>query len=356
MGAKENLGNFKKLLDRELDKYLRQKIKEAKKISPYCAELLQNVSDITMRGGKRIRAAMLYFSYLAFGGKDKKKAMFAAMSMELMQTYLLAHDDIIDNDDLRRGGLSIHALYKQIGKERFSDKGNVGSFGMTAGILAGDLANAYSNKILYDSGFKLSDVAKAMRELNQTYKLEIYGEYLDVLSELRDDITKEDVILTHQLKTAPYTFDGPLKMGALLAGAEEKDLVELNKYTVPLGTAFQIQDDILGMFGSEEKLGKPVTSDLREGKRTLLILDALERGTQEQKDIINSNLGNRRVNMSGLKAVRKVIENTGSLKESQNLANTLVRKAVSHIEKMPLEKEGKDFLVGIAQYMVRRDY
>ena len=136
----------------------------------------------------------------------------------------------------------------------------------------------------------------------------------------------------------------------------EKEVENLNDYTLPLGMAFQIQDDILGMFGTEEKLGKSITSDLKEGKKTLLILDALEKSSPAQKEIINLNLGNKKVSMAGLNSVRKVIEETGSLEESKKLATSLVQKAIDALNKLKLEKEGQDFLLGIADYMIKREY
>jgi len=357
MNAKIKLAKFKEKLEVELSNYLKIKTKESYKISPYCGELMDHISEITMRGGKRIRAAILYFSYLAHGGKDKKRALKAAVSMELMQSFLLIHDDIIDNDSLRRGGLTIHKTYENIGEERYHDKSNLRTFGTSTAIMAGDIACALSNEIIADSGFACRDVQRALLELNKMYLKEYFGEFLDILSELRDDIAQKDVILTHQLKTVPYTFDGPIKIGAMLAGARDKDIANLDGYTVPLGTAFQIQDDILGMFGSEEKLGKPNTSDLREGKRTLLILDALKKANEEQKNIINLNLGNKRVNTAGLKSVRKVIEDTGALKKSIKLAEKYVDEAIESISKnKKLTGEGREFLISIADYMVKRDY
>jgi geranylgeranyl diphosphate synthase type I len=154
----------------------------------------------------------------------------------------------------------------------------------------------------------------------------------------------------------PYTFDGPIKIGAILAGANDSSLEALSRYSVPLGKAFQIQDDILGMFGTEEKLGKPVTSDLKEGKKTLLILEALSRANKNQKEIIELNLGNKKVTYNSLKQVRKVIEETGSLEESNSFAKQLVEEAINELNKMKLRKEGKDFLLNIAEYMIKREY
>lgn len=356
MDAKAKLGAFKKQHDAQLKKFLDIKLGEAKKISPHAYELMDHIVDLTLRGGKRIRAALLYYSYLAHGGRNKNEAMKASMAMELSETYLLIHDDIMDDDDLRRGGRTIHESYKELAEDKYHDKTNPKVFGDSLGILAGDISCALSNEIISSSKFKSEYLVNALNELNKIYVTEGYGQTLDIMSEIENHVTKDDVNLIQQLKTVPYTFDGPIKIGAMLAGANGSSLDILSRYSVPLGTAFQIQDDILGMFGSEEKLGKPVTSDLKEGKKTLLILEALSRADKSQKEIIELNLGNKKVTYNSLRQVRKVIKETGSLEESKSLAKQLVEEAINELDKMKLEKEGKDFLLNIAEYMIEREY
>jgi len=195
-----------------------------------------------------------------------------------------------------------------------------------------------------------------LKLLSEVYVLENYGQSLDMICQVRDNIHQSDIIKVHELKTVPYTFDGPVKIGAILAGASAMDLKKLENYTVPLGTAFQIQDDILGLFGTVEKIGKQVTSDLKEGKKTLLILDALDKADKDQHDIIINNLGNKRVTIAALKAVRKVIEDTGALTKSKSLAHDLAKKAIDTLNKIKLENEGKDFLVNMAEYIIAREY
>jgi len=356
MEAKEKLANFKVEIDQELEKYLKQKVGEAKKISPFTGELMEHIADFSLRGGKRIRPALMYYSYMAHGGKNKKEALKVSMAIELSETYLLIHDDIMDDGTLRRGGMTIHESYRQMADEKYNHNSNPRSLGNSLGILAGDLACALSNEIIANSRFKPDIIKRTLLEFNNVYISECYGQTLDIFSELRDDINEKDVLLTHKLKTVPYTFDGPVKIGAILAGASKEDLENLSKYSVPLGIAFQIQDDILGMFGSEEKLGKPVTSDLQEGKKTLLILDALKKANANDKEIIELNLGNKRATIRGLRAVRKIVENTGALEKSKMLANQLVNQAIESLQKLHLKKIGKNFLLEIADYMVKREY
>jgi geranylgeranyl diphosphate synthase type I len=354
--ALSQLKSFKVKIDAHLDDYLSLKAAEAEKVTPEAKELIDHVKDLTVRGGKRIRAALLYYSYLAHGGRDKEEALKASMGMEMSETYLLTHDDIIDDDDLRRGGITIHADYEKICREKFGEKISPKHLGQSIAILAGDVACAYSNEIIAQAKFKDQYKVRALAELNKIYEREVFGETLDVLIEVKENPTKEDVLLIQQLKTAPYTFDSPMKLGAILAGANEHQIKSLETYTEPLGTAFQIQDDILGMFGSEDKTGKPIISDLREGKITLLILDALKDADKDQAEIIKKNLGNKKITHADLEEVKKVMINTGALKKSTQLAVRLATKSHDALLKMRLKKEGKDFLLGIAEYIVKREY
>lgn len=356
MGAKEDLSKFKKILDKELKKYLDQKVKESAKISPYAKQLIEHIHDLTLRGGKRIRAALLYYSYIAHGGNDRNEALRAAMSMEMAETYLLIHDDIMDDDSLRRGGITIHESYKLLAEEKYHNKINPRHFGICSGILAGNIAAAFSNEIIAELKIDSSLITRTLNELNKIYVIENTGQMLDIFSEIRDDVTPKDVTQIQEMKTVPYTFDGPIKIGAILAGTNDSAVKKLESYSYPLGRAFQIQDDMLGMFGSEEKLGKPVISDLKEGKKTLLILDALKKCTQDQKETVLLYLGNKRVGSRGLEAVRKIIQQTGSLDKSKKLANDLASESITSMQNMKLKKEGKDFMLKIADYMVKRDY
>lgn len=353
--VKKTLSEYKERIELELKRYLKRKTKEAYAVSPFCGEMLDAITDITMRGGKRIRAALIYYSYIAHGGKDLEMAMKASMSIELAQTYLLIHDDIIDQDSLRRGGKTIHKIFEKIASERYKSKVSPAHYGRSVAILAGDTACGLSNEIIAELNVAPELIHRSLLELNKMYNKEYYGQLLDINSELVENVIRSQVIQVHELKTSPYTFDTPLKLGAILAGASEKSAEQLSRYTIPLGVAFQIQDDILGMFGDEKKIGKSVVSDLREGKRTLLVLDALRKANKQQKEVILKNLGNRSVGVKDLEEVKKVVVDTGSLKESRNLAKKFVEKAIKGIEHLKLVKEGQDFLLQIAGYMVNRE-
>lgn len=354
--VKQTLSEYKEKIELELKRYLQKKTKEAYKVSPYCGEMLDAITDITMRGGKRIRAALVYYSYIAHGGKDLNMALKASMSIELAQTYLLIHDDIMDQDSLRRGGKTIHKIFEKVALERYKSKVSPAHYGRSVAILAGDTASGFSNEIIAELNVAPDLINRSLLELNKMYNKEYYGQLLDINSELIENVSRHQVIQIHELKTSPYTFDTPLKLGAILANASDKPVEQLSKYTIPLGVAFQIKDDILGMFGDEKKIGKPVISDLREGKRTLLILDALRKANKKQQEVILKNLGNRSVGVRELEEIKKIVIETGSLTESEKLAKKFVEKAIKGIEHLKLVKEGQDFLLQIAEYMVKREY
>ena len=167
--------------------------------------------------------------------------------------------------------------------------------------------------------------------------------------------SEKEILKVHENKTAKYTIEGPLHLGALLAGAKGRILKDLSAYAVPVGIAFQIQDDILGVFGSEKKLGKPVCSDLREGKQTLLIAKALEKGSGVDRKMIKKLLGNKNVTPREIDTFREIVRKSGSLAYSQNLAKKLIEKGKETLVKSAVKKEAKDFLVGIADYIVNRE-
>ncbi len=357
MPFQDQLKSFKVELDQELDKYLIEKALAASKVAPEAGELVEHIKELTLRGGKRIRAALLYFSYLAHGGVEKEKAMRAAMGMEMSETFLLTHDDIIDQDSIRRGGITIHKDYEEICRTRYTKNTITPEhFGQSVAIMAGVAGQSYMNDLVATSGFAPEYVVRATIELGDIIEREVFGETLDVIIELRDNPTKEDVTLVQQLKTAPYTFDSPVKLGAIFAGANKEHVKSLEAYTMPLGTVFQIQDDILGMFGSVEKTGKPVVSDLREGKITLLILDALETASDEQKQIIERNLGNINVTDQDLEDVKKVIVDTGALEKSRQAAKKLAQQGRDALPKLKVDGLGRDFLIDIAEYIIAREY
>lgn len=354
MNAKQELQNYKKILDRKLVVFFRERIREARKINPLAVQAAENLRDLTLAGGKRVRAAFMYWGYKAAGGKEDEKIIEASMSIELTHIFLLIHDDIIDQDGFRHGVPTIHKRYETIARQFYKRKDPF-HFGNSMAIIIGDMAAAAGNAIIFNSRFSAEKILEALDKLQDIVRDTVAGEMMDVILEARGKATEKEISEVHKSKTAKYTVEGPLHLGALLAGADKNFLKVLSDYAVPVGVAFQIQDDILGVFGNEKKLGKPVCSDLREGKQTLLVLKAVEKGNSVQRKFIKNVLGNRNITRQEVEKFREIVVNTGSLDYSKKLAKNLVSKGVSAMEKSAISKDAKDFLVGIAEYIVSRE-
>jgi geranylgeranyl diphosphate synthase type I len=178
----------------------------------------------------------------------------------------------------------------------------------------------------------------------------------DVVMENKGYASEKQILQMFEGKTSRYTFEGPLHFGSILSGNGEGLLQDFSNYSLPLGKAFQIRDDILGVFGNEKKMGKPVGSDIIEGKQTLLLLKALQKGDTRQKNKIKKYLGKKDLNENELGEFRQIIEATGSLKYSQDLAKHFVDEALKVIERAKIKNdEARFFLEGIAKYIIERE-
>lgn len=356
MDAKQTLVEYAAKVEAEINKHFDQILSEAPQIAPEAVEALEILKEYTLRKAKRLRAALFYYTYLMMGGTDKQEALRTSMFIELIQSYLLIHDDVMDQDALRRGKPTVHFIYKDIHAKR-NYAGDSLHFGEAQAINLGDVSCHLALSIITEANFDSDKKIKALEKLNKQISTVGYGQILDVFGAAQSVINEADVMRIHHYKTATYTYETPITVGALLMGASDGDLDILSHYAIPAGIAFQIQDDILGMFGDEDKLGKANDSDLREGKHTLLIVKALEKATPEQKKIIEDALGNKDLTDEMAEAVRKVVIETGSLEYSKQLAVNYVHQAKFALTRKPeWQGEGREFLDGIADYMINREF
>jgi geranylgeranyl diphosphate synthase, type I len=356
MEAIELLKNYKKRLDVFLKKYFQEKIKEASASDPLAKEAVKMIADFTLSSGKRIRPAFIYYAYLASGGKDSDEIVRTSMSMELTHSFLLIHDDIIDKDEKRHGIATIHEKYKKIAG-RLSRRKEAGHFGNSMAMLSGDMAAAMANQIIFTSNFSPEVIICALNKLQEIVYTIVPGEMLDVVLEFRGRATEKEILRMHEGKTSSYSFEGPLHLGTILTGNKDEKIFKIySRYAMPLGKAFQIRDDILGVFGDEKKLGKPVGSDVIEGKQTLLVIKALEHGNKKQKEIIGKYLGKKDLKKSELEEFRKVVKETGALDYSQKLSEKFVSESLRALAEIDFKnQEAKRFFEGIAEYMIKRE-
>jgi geranylgeranyl diphosphate synthase, type I len=355
MDALELLKKYKKKVDLYLDKYFEKKIQQAGDIDITAEEAVRMIKEYTMAGGKRIRPAVLYYGYLACGGKEEDKIVEASMSVELLHSFLLIHDDVIDRDATRHGVETMHEKFKNVARKYDVTK-DINHFGNSMAMIAGDMTAAMACDIIFNGSFGSDVIVRALNKLQNIVFVTIPGEMLDVIMEYSGRATEEEVLKMYEGKTARYTFEGPMHLGCMLAGGNEENLKKFSDYSLPLGIAFQIRDDIIGIFGNEKKIGKPVGSDVIEGKQTLLVVKALEIGNKEQKTVIKKYLGKKDLSEIELDEFRAAIKESGALDYSQNMSEKLAsdaREALSGIDFK--SEEAKVFFQGIIEYMVRRE-
>lgn len=355
MEAIELLEKYKKRFDSRLELFFKKKLEQIKGVDPVTRQAVKMIADFTMAGGKRIRPAMVYYGYLVAGGRDGEEIIEASMGIELIHTFLLIHDDIIDKDNKRHGIPTVHEKYKKIGMT-FSPNKDCNHFGNSMAIITGDMSATMANEIIFNARFEPEIIIRALDKMQNIVYATIPGEMLDVIMENRGSATEKEILRMFEGKTSRYTFEGPLHLGAVLAKGSDKILETFSRYSIPLGKAFQIRDDILGLFGDEKKLGKPVGSDISESKQTILLIKAFERATKDQKEILKSCLGKKNLTKNNLEDFKKIIKDTGSLEYCQKLAGNFAdesRRAISEIEFK--SKEAKVFLNGIIEYVIRRE-
>ncbi|MEO6576451.1 MAG: polyprenyl synthetase family protein [Polyangiaceae bacterium] len=257
----------KATVDADLTAWLSGRASDARRHAEDAGVVADAVLALSTRGGKRVRAVLLAAAFEACRDREPVKGesspvAMALVAIELLQTYLLIHDDWMDDDDVRRGGPSVHAMLREkFGSSRAGD---------VAGVLAGDYAAALALEALSETPVEAARVTDAVREFARIQTSVIIGQLIDVRAGAKGALAVEAM---HDLKTGSYTVRGPVAIGAILAGASPDVRAALDAFARPLGVAFQLRDDLLGTFGDPSHTGKPHGSDIRQGKRTALIAE-----------------------------------------------------------------------------------
>ena len=353
MNAKQKLYEYIPQINKRLEKYFDQELALKfgfnTKQKALVRKMLLHAKEHNLRPAKRLRASFVHYGYLLGNSKVDERIWKAAMSVELIHTALLMHDDVMDQDDKRRGQPTTH---------RFFENGDP-HYGESMAYTLGDTVLSIGYQLLLDSGFDNKLVIPAERKLLRGIANTAYGQAYDVtLEKIRNQWTENDVIVLHQAKTAVYTYENPLYIGAILGGQEPRVLKILTDYAMNGGVAFQLQDDILGVFGNPKKTGKSANSDLLQGKCTLLILRVFKNGTPGQIKALEKVWGKRKANKTDIEKAKQAIIDSGSLEYSNKISRDYAARAAQtavKLNKLGCRKEAVEYIQGIAQYMVERD-
>jgi geranylgeranyl diphosphate synthase type I len=321
-------------------------------VSDDLTPLVDAAADLT-RGGKRLRPAFCYWGWRGAGGPADGTAgeaiVRAATGLELFQAAALIHDDVMDDSDTRRGMPAIHRRFAELHRGS-SWLGTPERFGEAAAILLGDLCLSWSDELLTGSGLDSAALTRGRPVFDRMRTELMGGQYLDMLEQARagqDDGAAERARQVIRYKSAKYTIEHPLLLGGTLAGGSPELLAAYSAYGLPLGEAFQLRDDVLGVFGDPEQTGKPAGDDLREGKRTMLVAFARQNGTAAQQASLRRHLGDPRLDAASVAELREVIVDTGALAEVERLIEALVAEAAAALDTSDVADPTRGVLSGL---------
>ena len=329
-----SLDELRAAIDSELEDFLHGRAGALEENRPLIDELSRTIKA----GGKRLRPLFCYWGFRAAGGEHTTKIVRAAASLELLHTFALVHDDIMDASPERRGQPTVHALH-----------------GVSVAVLAGDLALVLADSCLYSSGFSPQELAGALDTYLLMREEVIAGQYLDVRASSHELFDEGEARRIALLKSGRYSIEKPLIVGALLAGAADELVTALSAFGEPLGEAFQFRDDLLGTFGNEAELGKPTDSDIREGKRNLLYAHTVASLSSARRKRFIAQWGRgESLSAADLDELRSFVTDSGARSRVEALVEELAARAADVLRDTTLDPQARAALCELAELSVNR--
>lgn len=310
--------------------------------------MMVDAIDSLLQDGKRMRASFLYWGYRAGGGAHSEALVRAACSMEMFQAAALLHDDVMDSSDTRRGKPAAHRAMASA--HRAAElTGDPDKFGEAGAILAGDLCLTWADEMFATSGLTSEEVmrGRAVFDLMRTQLMG--GQFLDVLESAQtwDGLSTAErldrALQVIRFKSAKYTIEHPLLIGAACAGADEHLTRALSDYGLALGEAFQLRDDLLGIFGDPAHTGKPAGDDLREGKRTAIIAHLLNAANDDEMEFFNRRFGQDDLTDAEIDTFRSMCQRTGAVDAVEKLIADDVRTATAALNRVQPQLDAESF-------------
>ena len=356
-----------KLVQQRIDHFCDEKRAQLVEISEDLVPIIDYTQQL-LSGGKRFRALFAFWSWVGHLDREISEAdlkldspiVGIAAALEMFHAAALVHDDLLDQSDTRRGQPAIHKRFEELHR----GKGFAGSserFGLAGSVLTGDLMLAWSSE-LFGAAFtevELENEISCREQFSQMRFEVMAGQYLDVLEENAAPTRQRNqaVAIANKVmlyKTAKYSLEAPLLIGASLAGASAQSLRALSDFGIPLGLAFQLRDDVLGVFGDPEVTGKPAGDDLREGKRTVLVGLALEALPQTVANLFDELLGNSDLEADQIDFLRDSITESGALTKTERLIQEHSQRAIEALAALEVTDTGRKMLSLLAEKVIRR--
>ncbi len=329
-----SLTELRSLVDEALTEFLQARSQAV----PESEELMVELQRLVAAGGKRLRPSFCYWGFRAGGGRHGVEAVRAAASLELLHTFAIVHDDIMDDSDERRGESTLHVRR-----------------GLGFAILAGDLALVLADALFTSTGFPAEVAVDAFDTYSLMRQEVIAGQYLDVAAGEQRTISEERARRIAILKSGRYSIQKPLVIGARLSGAPHDLVSRLAAFGDPVGEAFQLRDDLLGTFGSREQIGKPVDSDIREGKRNVLFAKTLAALRGDERDFFVQRWGSRGdLTEDDVERLRALVVESGARAQTEALLAERAARAEAELERLTIDEESRAALAVLVRLAIDR--
>jgi geranylgeranyl diphosphate synthase type I len=348
--------DFRARLQETLDEFLARMGDRLAPLGPDALRLLDEARGV-VRGGKRFRAAFCWWGFRAvrpepLSDDEERSLLRACAALELLHASALVHDDLMDASDTRRGRPASHRAFTDEHR-RAAWTGDPGQYGAAGAILLGDLLLSWSDELLRRCGLGAAEVAAAMDVFDACRSEVIAGQFLDVSVQARGRADVDAAMTVLRYKSAKYSIERPLHVGAALAGAGDEATTALRAYGLPLGEAFQLRDDLLGVFGDAVETGKPAGDDLVEGKRTVLVALALDALPRDDAAVLDAALGTA-LDAAEVDRLRGLIEASGAPAQVEAVIRDLADHALAALERAPVDEDGRAVLRGLAADVTHR--
>lgn len=333
--SSSDLSQLRHQINEVLADFTQARTLHLEQIGSELSPVAKSMSDFINDGGKRFRPIFAYLGYAGSGKSVSPEILRACSSLELVHVCALIHDDVMDGSETRRSNPSIHKKFEILHQtEKY--KGSPERFGLASAILLGDLALVWADRLLFESGISKEEFVNCQEVFCEMRDELMAGQYLDVLEGALATTSVMRSMKVARYKSGKYSIERPLHFGAALA--DRSDLFPVySNYGLPLGEAFQLRDDLLGVFGDSAVTGKPSGDDLREGKRTVLVALTMERASTAQKSFLDAHLGNPNASAEEISKMQEIIDESGARSEVEKLITELTSTAISALREPMLE-------------------
>ncbi len=341
-------------INQALGQFIKDENRDLARIGKELDPVSEHLERFLLDSGKRLRPIFAYVGYLGAAKNPSPEMVTAFASLELVHVCALIHDDVMDGSDTRRGAPAIHKSFEALHrKEKLT--GSAEQFGVSAAILLGDLALIWSDQMLHNAGLSDQQLINGLKIYDEMRVELMAGQYLDVYEQALGSQSVERSLKVARFKSGKYTIERPLHFGAAIAGSHPSLEKLYSDYGIPLGEAFQLRDDLLGVFGDASETGKPSGDDLREGKRTVLMALAFENADASQKSMLEKLIGHPELTANQISDLQELIIKTGAVTKVESMIEDFTNQALAALTHSGLSPLGKSLLTAMAGIATKRN-